>query len=53
MLPAAKNDEYKRWREEWLSETRIIGQVFKEKILNYSVHTSEEHFKAEAASWFQ
>ena len=36
-LPAAKNDKYKRWREEWLSEitkTRVIDKAFREKILN-------------------
>ena len=36
-LPAAKNDIYKRWREEWLSEitrTRVIDKAFRQKILN-------------------
>ena len=36
-LPVAKNDKYKRWREEWLSgitKTRVIDKAFREKILN-------------------
>ena len=47
-LPAAKNDKYKRWREEWLSEitkTRVIDKAFREKILNDTVYTCEKHFK--------
>ena len=49
-LPAAKNDEYKKWREEWPSEitkTRVIDKAFREKILNDTVYTCEKHFKAE------
>ena len=49
-LPAAKNDKYKGWREEWLSEitkTRVIDKTFREKILNDTVYTCEKHFKAE------
>ena len=55
-LPAAKNDKYKRWGEEWLSEitkTRITDKAFREKILNdeyyilYIVYKCEKHFKAE------
>ena len=49
-LPAAKNDKYKRRREEWLSEitkTRVIDKAFREKILNDTVYTCEKHFKAE------
>ena len=41
-LPAAKNDKYKKWREEWLSEiakTRVIDKTFREKILNDTVYT--------------
>ena len=49
-LPAAKNDKYKRWREEWLSEitkARVIDKGFREKILNDTVYTCEKHFKTE------
>ena len=49
-LPAAKNDKYKRWREEWLSEitkTRVIDKAFREKILNDTVYKCKKHFKAE------
>ena len=41
-LLAAKNDKYKKWREEWLSEiakTRVIDKTFREKILNDTVYT--------------
>ena len=41
-LPAAKNDKYKKWREEWLYEiakTRVIDKTFREKILNDTVYT--------------
>ena len=41
-LHAAKNDEYKKWREEWLSEitkTRVNDKAFREKILNNTVYT--------------
>ena len=49
-LPAAKNDKYKRWREEWLSKitkTRVIDKAFREKKLNDTVYICEKHFKAE------
>ena len=49
-LPTAKNDKYKRWREEWFSKiakTRIIDKAFREKILNDTIYTCEKHFKAE------
>ena len=49
-LPAAKNDKYKKWREEWVSEitkTRVIDKAFREKILNDTVYTREKQFKAE------
>ena len=55
-LPAAKNDEYKIWSEEWLSEitkTRATDRVFREKILNDSVYAFNKHFNTEAASWAQ
>ena len=45
-LPAAKNDKYKKWREEWVSaitKTRVIDKAF---ILNDTVYTCEKHFKA-------
>ena len=48
--PAAKNDKYKKLREEWVSEitkTRVIDKAFREKILNDTVYTCEKHFKAE------
>ena len=46
----AKNDQYKKWREEWLSKiikTRFIGQALQEKMFNDSVHKSEKHSKSE------
>ena len=49
-LPAAKNDKYKKWREEWLYEiakTRVIDKTFREKILNDTVYTWEKNVKAE------
>ena len=49
-LPAANNEKYKKWTEEWLSEitkTRAIDKGFREKILNDTVYTCEKHFKAE------
>ena len=55
-LSSAKNHEYKKWMEEWLSEitkTRVIDRAFKEKTLNDSVHAFKKHFKTEAAPWVQ
>ena len=49
-LPAAKNDKYKKWREEWVSEvtkTRVVDKAFREKILNDAVYTREKQFKVE------
>lgn len=49
-LLAAKNDEYKKWREERLSEitkTRVIYKVFRGETLNDAVYICEKHLKAE------
>ena len=49
-LPAAENDKYKKWREEWVSEITkpsVIDNASREKILNDTVYTREKHFKTE------
>lgn len=49
-LPAARNPEYKTWRENWLSEitkTRVIDTNFRQMINNDRVYTCEKHFKPE------
>lgn len=49
-LPSARNAEYKKWREEWLSEitkTRVIDKDFQKQIDNDKVFTCEKHFKLE------
>ena len=50
MLPTAKNDAYKKWRDDWLNEitkTREVDREFRERILNDNVFTCERHFEAE------
>ena len=49
-LPSARNAEYKKWREEWLSaitKTRVIDEDFKKQIDSDKVFTCEKHFKPE------
>lgn len=49
-LPKAKNDEYKKWRSDWLSEitkTRVIDKSFREAIKKDKVYTCERHFRPE------
>lgn len=49
-LPSAKNDEYNKWREDWLSEitkTRVIDKDFRELIAKDRVYTCERHFRLE------
>ena len=46
-LPAARNVEYKKWREEWLSEltkTRALDAEFRKLIDNDKVYTCKKHF---------
>ena len=48
-LLAAKNDEYKKWSEEWFStimKTRVIYKAFRGEILNDAVYTCEKHLRA-------
>ena len=49
-LPAAKNDVYKKWRDDWLNEImkmREVDREFRERIKNDKVFTCERHFKVE------
>ena len=49
-LPSARNAEYKKWREEWLSaitKTRVIDEDFKKQIDSDKVFTCEKHFNPE------
>ena len=49
-LPSAKNDAYKKWRDDWLNEitkTREVDREFRERIKNDNVFTCERHFEAE------
>jgi len=46
-LPAPRNDEYKKWREDWLNEltkTRQIDENFESQIGSDRVYTCERHF---------
>ena len=46
-LPAARNAEDKKWREEWLSEltkTRVLDAEFRKLIDNDKVYSCEKHF---------
>ena len=46
-LPSARNAEYKKWREEWLSEitkTRVFEKDLQKQI-DSDVFTCENHFK--------
>ena len=47
-LPAFRNEAYKIWHENWLSELtkyRVVDAEFKALIENGSVYTCEKHFK--------
>lgn len=49
-LPAPRNAEYKKWRDDWsneLTKTREIDENFKCLISNDRVHTCEKHFRRE------
>lgn len=49
-LPAPRNQEYKKWRENWLSQitkTRTFEKDFRKMIDNNKVFTCEKHFKPE------
>jgi hypothetical protein len=46
-LPAPRNAEYKKWRQDWLNEitkTRIVDKDFQKQIENDKVFTCENHF---------
>ena len=49
-LPATKNEEYKKWREEWLGhivQTQVVNKSFRMHIKEDSVYTCEKHFRPE------
>ena len=49
-LPSARNAEYKKWQEEWLSKitkTSVIDKDFQKQIDNDKVFACEKHFKLE------
>ena len=51
-MPSARNAEYKKWREKWLSEnmkTRVSDKDFQKKkqINSEKVFSCEKHFKLE------
>ena len=49
-MPSTRNAEYKKWREEWLSEitkTRVIDKVFQKQINSNKAFICEKHFKPE------
>ena len=49
-LPSAKDDKYKRWRDEWVGElkkTREVDKDFRRKINEDKVYSCEKHFKDE------
>jgi len=54
-LPSARNAEYKKWREQWLSaitKTRVIDKDFQKQIDNDKVFTCEKHFRPEDVELF-
>ncbi|RMX39922.1 hypothetical protein pdam_00021379, partial [Pocillopora damicornis] len=54
-LPSARNAEYKKWREEWLSaitKTRVIDEDLKKQIDSDKVFTCEKHFNPEDVELF-
>ena len=49
-LPSAKDDEHKRWRDEWVGElkkTREVDKDFRRKFNEDKVYACEKHFKDE------
>lgn len=49
-LPFPRNDEYKKWRLEWLNEikkTREVDSDFQKQIDGDRVYTCEKHFAPE------
>eukprot|EP00794_Sanderia_malayensis_P017183 gene17183-18912_t len=49
-LPVAKNEEYKKWRADWLNQitkSRVVDKDFRERMKNDRVFTCEKHFKLE------
>ena len=47
-VPKGINEEYVRWREDWLNiikKTRTLDQAFALQIKNDTVYTCEKHFK--------
>ena len=49
-LPVAKNEEYKKWREDWLGQivrTRVVDKSFRMQIKEDLVYTCEKHFRPE------
>lgn len=46
-LPAARNAEYRKWRQDWLNELtkyRVVDKDFQRQIENDKVFTCERHF---------
>lgn len=46
-LRAARNEEYRKWRKDWLNELtkyRVADKEFQRQIENYKVFTCEKHF---------
>ncbi|PFX27779.1 hypothetical protein AWC38_SpisGene7529 [Stylophora pistillata] len=55
-LPFPRNDEYKKWRLEWLNEikkTREVDSDFQKQIDGDRVYTCEKHFAPEDIEIFQ
>ncbi|XP_022793887.1 uncharacterized protein LOC111332736 [Stylophora pistillata] len=55
-LPAPRNAEYKKWREDWLNEltkTRVVDANFRQLIEKDRVFTCEKHFKPEDIEKFE
>jgi len=49
-LPKAKDEDHKKWREDWLREitkTREVDRDFKRQVENNKVFTCEKHFHLE------
>lgn len=50
MVPLAKDDAHKRWREEWLGKIKKTGEMdqdFWRQINDDKIYTCEKHFKPE------
>ncbi|XP_031550736.1 uncharacterized protein LOC116288137 [Actinia tenebrosa] len=55
-LPAPRNDEYEKWRLDWLNELtkyREVDKHFQKLIDNDRVYTCEKHFGPEHIEHFQ